>query len=676
MIFKEIRINNLFSYYGEQVFTFKACEEHKHLVLISGRNGFGKTSFIESVKLLFLGVSKKMLENVQRGRRLSTSAYILGHGDEWSGIMNKRARAEGKRDFSVSIVWEEGDDDTVEATRSWRLSNNGTFTEELSVSPTFGKPLDDKEQAQEFLSYRLPEEFVSFFFYDGEQITELAEANRDELLEQIEKLFGLFRIDNLLTYIDKNRKSWEREDSPNVVSHQLKALEAALAEQEAKVALGAEQKQRVEADIARLERQQADDENYLMSKRSYAQGDMAEKLQNRLKETSARLQKEQYDLAQRLPKTAPFLCNPALAEKAIKLLREHLEDEDTNLVASMKSILEDLPRDLFEKGVPSSPPLTASQCDFYTNKLKKLIAPYIDEAPSESKFFSSLDKPRTLALERLLLRGAQDDENRSQLAAGLTSISSGKQAINKLDGEINEVSNLAEDERKRYNAKKEAHEQRKKQIDAKKSALNDTENAIKADEKECRDIQKRIAEQSNKLILAEGNRHRVDLSGRLSDLFEEMKLRLKQQKRESVENALNRHFFKLMSSHNQIKKINVAGDFGIQYTGQDDASVGMAGLSAGMKQIAATALLWSLKEVSGKSVPVIIDTPLARFDREHQENLLRHYYPNAGEQVIILPTDSELDREKYEILKPHILQEFVLSNPGGERSTVTERSMY
>ena len=95
-----------------------------------------------------------------------------------------------------------------------------------------------------------------------------------------------------------------------------------------------------------------------------------------------------------------------------------------------------------------------------------------------------------------------------------------------------------------------------------------------------------------------------------------------------------------------------------------------------MKQLFATSLLWTLKDVSGKSLPIIIDTPLARFDRGHQQNLLTRYYPHAGNQVILLATDSELDREKYNILKPHILEEYCLNNPDGEHTSPEKKSMY
>ncbi len=96
----------------------------------------------------------------------------------------------------------------------------------------------------------------------------------------------------------------------------------------------------------------------------------------------------------------------------------------------------------------------------------------------------------------------------------------------------------------------------------------------------------------------------------------------------------------------------------------------MSSISAGMKQLAATALLWALKDTCGKQLPVIIDTPLGRIDKRHQENLLTRYYPRAAKQVILLPTDSELDERKRDILAPYIYCEYELKNPDGESTKV------
>ncbi len=77
-------------------------------------------------------------------------------------------------------------------------------------------------------------------------------------------------------------------------------------------------------------------------------------------------------------------------------------------------------------------------------------------------------------------------------------------------------------------------------------------------------------------------------------------------------------------------------------------------LSAGEKQILAIAILWGLGRASGRQLPVIIDTPLARLDAKHRERLLSRYLPNASHQVVLLSTDSEIDGAGYAVLRPWV----------------------
>ena len=96
-------------------------------------------------------------------------------------------------------------------------------------------------------------------------------------------------------------------------------------------------------------------------------------------------------------------------------------------------------------------------------------------------------------------------------------------------------------------------------------------------------------------------------------------------------------------------------------------------LSAGEKQILAIALLWGLGRASGREIPVIIDTPLARLDAEHRSRLLTRYFPNASHQVIILSTDSEVADTELDILSPSIAKTLHLSfDPTLGRSTIKE----
>ncbi len=70
--------------------------------------------------------------------------------------------------------------------------------------------------------------------------------------------------------------------------------------------------------------------------------------------------------------------------------------------------------------------------------------------------------------------------------------------------------------------------------------------------------------------------------------------------------------------------------------------------SAGEKQILSIAIFWALNELSRAKIPLIIDTPLARIDKENRKNIIENYYKNQG-QIIILPTDTEFGMQEYRI---------------------------
>ena len=90
------------------------------------------------------------------------------------------------------------------------------------------------------------------------------------------------------------------------------------------------------------------------------------------------------------------------------------------------------------------------------------------------------------------------------------------------------------------------------------------------------------------------------------------------------------------------------------------SEVPKAALSAGEKQIYAIAMLWALAKTSGRPLPMIIDTPLARLDSEHRSNLVQRYFPAASHQVILLSTDTEIDHELLNELGSNVSHTFRL----------------
>lgn len=99
-------------------------------------------------------------------------------------------------------------------------------------------------------------------------------------------------------------------------------------------------------------------------------------------------------------------------------------------------------------------------------------------------------------------------------------------------------------------------------------------------------------------------------------------------------------------------------------------------LSKGERQIFILALYWAIIQISGKHIPFVIDTPYARIDANHREEISSKFFPNISSQVVILSTDEEITNDYYEIIKPYISKEYLLRNDQSENKTTVTNGYF
>ena len=152
----------------------------------------------------------------------------------------------------------------------------------------------------------------------------------------------------------------------------------------------------------------------------------------------------------------------------------------------------------------------------------------------------------------------------------------------------------------------------------------------------------------------------LEVGSQVQDVLEDYVKLLRSKKLELLENYILDGIQTLLHKKNFIEKISIDREtFDVKlYKGNND-EISKDMLSKGELQMYATAVVWGLAKTSGRPLPFMIDTPLARLDEKHRTSIVDKFYPNASHQTIILSTDSEINSEYYQKLEPYIARSFV-----------------
>ena len=108
-------------------------------------------------------------------------------------------------------------------------------------------------------------------------------------------------------------------------------------------------------------------------------------------------------------------------------------------------------------------------------------------------------------------------------------------------------------------------------------------------------------------------------------------------------------------------KVEISPSGEIRLRSRDGRNMREFDLSAGEKQIFTQALFAAAAKVSGRTFPLVIDTPLGRLDEEHRLNVLRHLADREG-QVILISTNTEVVGPYLEAIRPRIAKAYRLES--------------
>lgn len=153
-----------------------------------------------------------------------------------------------------------------------------------------------------------------------------------------------------------------------------------------------------------------------------------------------------------------------------------------------------------------------------------------------------------------------------------------------------------------------------------------------------------------------------DLVTRTIDTYQE-------RTRAQIETTATDMFMKLIRNPEGYQGIKIGRNYSVDLVGQRGPAMKT---SEGGRQLIALSLIGALKRAAVRGGPVVLDSPLARLDLEHRENVLNSWVPELGSQAILLVQSGELTEDQARsIMGSRIGQAYRIYRPNNDPEEAT-----
>lgn len=693
MKINKIVIKNFGSYEGTTNFETKTQNE-RNIILIGGKNGAGKTTLFTAIRICLYGYMSMGYKNY--------NAYYIR---AITKLLNNNAKLVRPTLAEVSLHIEliNGQDvDNYILTRSWTLTES-LFENFIVYKNNIKLSEDSIGDFEKYLLSIIPPELFNLYFFDGEKIADffLEEGNNLRIKDAFLTLCGYDTFD-IMRRNFKRISGNERNSAP-VLEDYIKAKEEL---SETKKLLETLQ-QNLTICLDNLSNCNASLD--ILEKEYKQKGGITElELNNKislLKEEEKKRENYNAALKKCANEIVPFLM---LTNKLIQI-KTQIEKEDNALkyfhfceILEQSSI-----RNLIKKDL---------------EKIKQIaFLRYGTEQQSILNLSSKQNAIVSNQIDKILLfnkNSISDYKNEIEKSLDLS-------AKIRKELELSNISTVQSYMQRRAELFEEKSNLLSRQVEL-ESKLNSQNEKLKEIEKRYDKIQASLEEEFKKFSI-------VNISSRAIVMLDKLQEILYRKQIEKVEKFFRIEISKLMRKTNFIDDIYIDNNFNVHiyHTRSFDSSkivdlllsnsyeqlVNLFGIKAihqlqmiagthnideiisflqtsnmktlslpleidkfflsnGEKQIFIMTLYHSLIKLCKYELPFIIDTPFARIDTEHRQNISKYFFKQLKGQIFILSTDEEITKSHVQILQDKIASTFILKNTDSKQTIIEQNSYF
>ncbi|MEI4549807.1 DNA sulfur modification protein DndD [Pseudoalteromonas spongiae] len=623
MIIKSLAIENFRVFKGKHELNLSP-KAKQPIILFGGLNGAGKTSILTAIRLCFLGrlAFERNLTNKEYAQELAKLVHDTGHQTAHSASLNITFEYYKNGEKQINIL-----------KRSW---NKGEVDNVILFDANEKQLTHDNEQTQSMLLELVPPGIANLVFFDGEKIASLAEDNTGLALKSaLQKLLGLDTISRL----QEDLKVYLRKAG----STDKKGLEAELenlsALKDEKIKLGNKARNNAElqfnAIVEITKKVQGAEQDLLAGGGAWVVNKEKEKglIDQKLKEKAVIESQINAELEKYYP--LAFAKN-TLSELLSNIKEDQNKQHKQIFLAQLQSFLN----------------LNNVSSKFDVEELTRLSCDFAAAKDITLEF--ELSDRQLAIMEDILVNKVQLADNEiKRLKSELTNISKEISIASK------NIARAPEQE-----LVKLAFENLRTIEQEKSSLVKQYKSLLQLAKNEFLEAQKatqKLNKLSNELRLSFGDNESTDRALNSVNLLKDFSKRLTIERLKELEAAFHYSYNRLARKDDIHFSVSIdATSFDVQLINESNQVIDRSVLSAGEKQIFAIAMLDALGKVSGKKLPVVIDTPLGRLDSNHRNKLIENYFPVAAEQMIILSTDTEVDHGYFDSLKSCISHSYAI----------------
>ncbi|QFT08974.1 DNA sulfur modification protein DndD [Vibrio sp. THAF190c] len=619
------------------------------IILFGGLNGAGKTSILTAVRLALFG-RQSFSQVLSNGEYVDALSELIHKGVGHGGVQDN---ASIELEFKYS---QNGEENTYKVIRVWKRGKKDNLCLEKDGIQI---PELNYEQCQGFLNELIPTGIADLFFFDGEKIAELAEDESGTVLKTaVRRLLGLDVIAKLKSDLNIFLKKQGSGALSQSLKEEMNALDERRIDHERKA-----EKLRGEADIvdAQIELVSRDILN-LENKLSQNGGAWAKTREDEQHKVESLL-KEKVELEKQIRMEMETNLPFSLAPKAMQRLQTQIKQEQQ--VKKKQNFGNEL--DSFLETLCSKYP--SFDTEMAQNAIADSFKAHIGEFDSTELLLDISDRQAN-TIDYQLSSLSQDSFSRFNKA---------RVRLQKVEEEIDNASNNIarapeqEQVQELFADVRALDKKKEKLIIEYHDLLEKAKRELRLALETARQIQKlhdKHKDQSNKDQSISNAQNSILLLDKFGEQL--TKARVNQLENEFVQS------YKKLARKEDLQltaSINPA-TFDVELVDEHGIKINRKAMSAGEKQIYAISILEALGRTSGRKLPIIIDTPLGRLDSHHRDKLVENYFPTASHQVVILSTDTEIDRNYTSLIQDDIARTYEICFDGTTKASTLKEGYF